>query len=178
LLATRKTRLFYKDMGQDRKIGFPPVYNEASKVLILGSFPSVKSREIAFYYGHKQNRFWKMIATYFREDIPLSVEDRKAFLLRNHIALWDIATACEIKGSADASIKNAEIADLSEILDVAKVELVLLNGTLAYNLFLQKYADLVIPYEKMPSTSPANPRYDEKAWQKALDIVFNKEKII
>ena len=160
----------------EKEIGFAPVFNADSKVLILGSFPSVKSREIAFYYGHKQNRFWKMITSYFGEDIPKSVEDKKNFLFRNKIALWDIATACEIVGSADSSIKNAEIADLSELLQTAKIEKILLNGTLAYTLFLQKYANLSIPYEKMPSTSPANPRYNVEAWKNALDEVFNKEK--
>ena len=91
-------------------------------MLILGSFPSVKSREISFYYGHKQNRFWKMLCGYFQEEIPATVEDKKDFLLRNKIALWDIATSCEIEGSADATIKNAEIANLSEIISTAKLE--------------------------------------------------------
>jgi len=141
-------------------------------VLILGSFPSVKSREISFYYGHKQNRFWKMLCGYFQEEIPATVEDKKDFLLRNKIALWDIATSCEIEGSADATIKNAEIANLSEIISTAKLERIFLNGSLAYALFLQRYEDLPIPYLKMPSTSPANPRYDEETWRKALDEVF------
>ncbi len=151
-----------------RKIGFDPVFNAESKVLILGSFPSVKSREVAFYYGHKQNRFWKMLCRYFQEEIPLTVDGKKDFLLRNKIALWDMATACEIKGSSDASVKNAEIADLSQILRVANIKKILLNGTLAYDLFMQKYADLEIPYAKMPSTSPANPRYNEEPWRTAL----------
>lgn len=155
-----------------RKIGFDPVFNAESKVLILGSFPSVKSREVAFYYGHKQNRFWKMLCGYFHEEIPLSVDEKKDFLLRNKIALWDMATACEIKGSSDASVKNAEIADLSQILRVANIKKILLNGTLAYDLFMQKYADLEMPYAKMPSTSPANPRYSEETWRNALNEVF------
>ena len=159
-------------MEQKTEIGFAPIYDEQSKVLILGSFPSVKSREISFYYGHKQNRFWKMLCGYFDEEIPTTVEGKKAFLHRNKIALWDIAISCEIKGSSDASIKNAEIADLSEILSVAKIEKILLNGTLAYDLFMKKYADLPIPYEKMPSTSPANPRYNETSWRNALNAIF------
>lgn len=142
-------------------------------MLILGSFPSVKSREVSFYYGHKQNRFWKMLCGYFNEEIPQTIEGKKDFLLRHNIALWDIATACEIEGSADATLKNAEIADLSEIFCKAKIEKILLNGTLAYKLFLQKYADIPIPYEKMPSTSPANPRYKEATWHSALNGVFN-----
>ncbi len=155
-----------------KEVGFAPVYNADSRVLILGSFPSVKSREISFYYGHKQNRFWKMLCGYFGEAIPSDIQGKKSFLYRNKVALWDVATSCEIKGSSDASIKNAVIADLSAILQTATIEKILLNGTLSYQLFLQKYERLSIPYEKMPSTSPANPRYDESIWRNALDGVF------
>lgn len=153
-------------------MGFPPVYDERSRVLILGSFPSVKSREISFYYGNKQNRFWKMICAFFKETIPATVDGKRDFLLRNKIALWDMATACEIEGSADASIKNAKIADLNEIFKSAKIEKILLNGTLAYDLFIQKYAATTIPFVKMPSTSPANPRFDENIWYKELYEIF------
>lgn len=141
-------------------------------MLILGSFPSVKSREIDFYYGHKQNRFWKMLCGYFGEGIPDTVEGKKAFLQRNKIALWDMVVSCEIQGSADASVKNAVTADLNEVLRYANIEKILLNGTLSYDLFQKSYANLTIPYEKMPSTSPANPRYDENVWRRALDEVF------
>ena len=154
------------------KMGFPPVFNGESKVLVLGSFPSVKSREISFYYGHKQNRFWGMLCGYFQTEIPETVEEKKAFLLKQKIALWDIATACEVQGSSDASIKNAKIADLQPIFHTAKIEKVLLNGTLAYDLFLSKYESISISYQKMPSTSPANPRYDKETWWRALNDVF------
>lgn len=154
------------------KMGFPPVFNEESKVLILGSFPSVKSREISFYYGHIQNRFWKMLCGYFQENTPETIEGKKTFLLQRNIALWDIATACQIQGSSDASIKNAMIADLQPIFKTAKIEKVLLNGTLAYDLFLSKYESIDIPYQKMPSTSPANPRYNQEIWWRALNDVF------
>ena len=153
---------------------FGPLYDKNSKILILGSFPSVKSRETSFYYGNKQNRFWKMICGYFGETIPETIEGKKEFLLRRKIALWDMATACEIQGSSDASVRNAKIADLSVVLRRANIEKILLNGTLAYALFMQKYANLTIPYEKLPSTSPANPRYDETIWRKALDDVFTQ----
>lgn len=159
-------------METGRKIGFAPVFDKDSRVLILGSFPSVKSREIDFYYGHKQNRFWKMLCGYFGEEIPSTIDGKKAFLGRNHIALWDMVVSCEIQGSSDASVKNAVIADLNEVLDHARIEKILLNGTLSYDLFVKSYADLAIPYAKMPSTSPANPRYDEKIWKGALDDVF------
>ena len=159
-------------METGRKIGFAPVFDKDSRVLILGSFPSVKSREIDFYYGHKQNRFWKMLCGYFGEEIPSTIDGKKAFLGRNHIALWDMVVSCEIQGSSDASVKNALIADLNEVLGRARIEKILLNGSLSYDLFMKSYADLEIPYAKMPSTSPANPRYDEKIWKGALDDVF------
>ena len=157
---------------ESRKIGFAPIFDENSLILILGSFPSVKSREIDFYYGHKQNRFWKMLCGYFNEEIPETVEGKKDFLKRRKIALWDMVVSCEIKGSADASVKNAETADLNVVLRRAHIQKILLNGTLSYELFLKSYANLTIPYEKMPSTSPANPRYEEKTWRRALDDVF------
>ena len=153
-------------------MGFPPVYDKNSRVLILGSFPSVKSREISFYYGNKQNRFWKTVCGLFKENIPETVDGKKEFLLRTNIALWDMATSCEIEGSSDSSVKNATIADLTKILATAKIEKILLNGTLAYDLFMQKYAQIGIPYVKMSSTSPANPRFNPKIWEKELYEVF------
>lgn len=159
-------------MDTERKIGFEPVFNEHSRILILGSFPSVKSRQIDFYYGNKQNRFWLMICGYFGEPLPQSTEGKRAFLLRNKIALWDMVTSCEIQGSSDASVKNAEIADLHKVLNYAKIEKILLNGALSYNLFVKNFGDLSVNYQKMPSTSPANPRYREEIWKEALDDVF------
>ncbi len=153
-------------------MGFSPVFDKNSKVLILGSFPSVKSREISFYYGNKQNRFWRMLCGFFQEEIPKSPEEKKAFLLRKGIALWDMVDSCEIEGSADASVKNAKIVDLECILSNTPIEKILLNGALAYDLFCQKYADVQIPYIKMPSTSPANPRFDMEIWRKELNDVF------
>ncbi len=141
-------------------------------MLVLGSFPSVKSRQIDFYYGNERNRFWKTVCGFFGEEVPVDTEGKKAFLMRRKIALWDMVTACEIEGSSDASVKNAEVADLSLVLDNAKIEKILLNGSLSYELFIKNYADLPVPYEKMPSTSPANPRFDEKVWKEALNEVF------
>lgn len=154
-----------------KQTGFAPVYDKDSRLLILGSFPSVKSREIEFYYGNKQNRFWKMLCGYFGEEIPLSVQGKIEFLKRYKIALWDMVVACEIQGSADASVKNAEIANVDELVKNTKIERILLNGTLAYELFVANYkGDL--PYAKMPSTSPANPRYQQEEWWNALNSVF------
>ncbi len=141
----------------------------------MGSFPSVKSRQIEFYYGNKQNRFWRLICGYFGEDVPETTAGKKEFLAKRGVALWDIVTACEIEGSSDLSIKNAEIANLNEVLPFAKIEKILLNGAAAYRLFVENYADLPIPYEKMPSTSPANPKFDESLWKKAFDEIFNEK---
>lgn len=160
------------NMDMDRKIGFPPVVDKDCKVLILGSFPSVKSREISFYYGNKQNRFWKMLCTYFQEDIPQTIEGKKEFLLRRHIALWDMAISCVIQGSADSTMEKVELVDLNEVFSVAPIQKILLNGTKAYELFLEKYKDVDVPYQKMTSTSPANPRYNQEEWWLALDEIF------
>ena len=135
----------------------PPVYDENSKVLILGSFPSVKSREAQFFYGHPQNRFWKLLALIFDEDIPELVAEKKAFLLRNNIAVWDVIQSCDITGSSDASIKNVVANDLSIILNNAKIRNIYVNGKTAYK-YYEKYTKPLISREAicLPSTSPAN----------------------
>ena len=151
-----------------RHIGFAPVFDENSEMLILGSFPSVKSRETDFYYGHKQNRFWKTVCGVFGEEVPLDKEGKIQFLKRRKIALWDMVTQCDIIGSSDASVKNAVVADLSVILNRANIKKILLNGTLSYNLFCKYYEDISIPYFKMTSTSPANPRFSKQEWEEQL----------
>ena len=156
----------------EKKQGFAPIFNEESRVLILGSFPSVKSRQIDFYYGNTQNRFWRMLCGFFGEDIPETTEGKKQFLYRNKIALWDMVTACEIVGSSDSSVKNEELAELDEVLSKAKIEKILLNGTLAYDLFMRKYTHLGYMAVKMPSTSPANPRFSMEIWRGELNDVF------
>jgi hypoxanthine-DNA glycosylase len=154
------------------KMGFPPVYNEESKVLILGSFPSVQSRKIDFYYGNKQNRFWGMLCGFFGEEIPKTKEEKMEFLIRRKIALWDMITECEIDGSKDSSVKNEKTADLSLIFQTSSIQKVLLNGALAYKLFVEKYAGIAIPYKKMQSTSPANPRYTQEEWWRELSELY------
>lgn len=154
-------------------MGFAPVYNKESKLLILGSFPSVKSRQISFYYGNKQNRFWRTVCGFFGEGIPSTIEGKVDFLYRRKIALWDMVTACEIEGSADASIKCEEVADLNLILPYANIQKIFLNGTLAYDLFMRNYPHLADIAVKMPSTSPANPRFSAEIWRKELNDVFS-----
>ena len=114
-----------------------------------------------------------MLCGYFGEEIPTDVDGKKDFLQRNRIALWDMVVACEIQGSSDASVKNAELADVDVLVNDTKIERILLNGTLAYNLFIKTYKG-TLPYVKMPSTSPANPRYDENIWKQELDKVFKR----
>ena len=157
---------------------FGPVYDEQSKILILGSMPSVKSREQQFYYGHPQNRFWKVLAAVLGEAVPASIEDKKALLLRNHVALWDVIEACDIIGSSDSSIRNVRGNDMRLILDAAKIDVVYLNGGKAYELFI-KYCRPAIkemepPLVKLPSTSPANAAWTldrlTAAWRAAFAI--------
>lgn len=134
-----------------------PVYDNNSNILILGSFPSVKSREYGFYYGHPQNRFWKVISAIYGEDIPDSIEAKKDMLIRNKIAVWDVIGACDITGSADSSIKNVVPNDLSDVLSKSNIHKIYLNGKTADKLY-KKYIERKIEIESycLPSTSPAN----------------------
>lgn len=136
---------------------FDPIYNEKSKILILGTFPSVKSREYGFYYGHPRNRFWKLLGSLMREPIPITIEDKKQFLLKNNIAIWDVVESCDIMGSSDSSIKNVVPTDINRILYIAPIEKIYANGAKAHQLY-EKYTLPVIKREiiKLPSTSPAN----------------------
>lgn len=139
------------------KHNIEPVYDNKSRILILGSFPSVKSREAEFFYYHPKNRFWRVTAEVFNENVPESVEEKKAFLLRNHIALWDVIATCDIEGSSDSSIKNVVPNDLSVIFQTADIKKIFINGKTA-----EKYYNrCILPKTGikavcLPSTSPAN----------------------
>ena len=139
---------------------FPPLYDSESEILILGSFPSVKSREQKFFYGHKQNRFWKVMAAVLETAVPETIEEKKKMLYRHHIALWDSIYSCDIIGSSDSSIKNAVPNDFSFILKTAPIRQIYTNGGTAYKLY-HKYCEKVTGFEavKLPSTSPANASY-------------------
>ena len=134
-----------------------PIYDKNSRILILGSFPSVKSREQQFFYGHKQNRFWKVLAGILGYEVPQTIEEKKEMLLANHIAVWDVIQSCEIEGSSDASIHEVIPNDLSEILATADIRAIYTNGGKAFELY-DKYIYPVngIKAQKLPSTSPAN----------------------
>lgn len=138
---------------------FEPVFDENSRVLILGTMPSPASRENGFYYSHKQNRFWRIMSTIFNEALPQTPQEKKALLLRNRIALWDVLKCCDIDGASDASIKNPIPNDISVILDNANIEIIIANGCKAYRLY-NKYLQGVYKREAvlLPSTSPANAR--------------------
>ena len=141
---------------------FEPIYNANSRILILGTLPSVKSREQNFYYGHPQNRFWKVLARICEtENVPESIKEKKIFLLEHQIAVWDVIAECDIIGSSDSSIKNVVPTDLNIILKNAPIQQIYGNGGKAYTLY-QKYSYPKIQREmvKLPSTSPAN-----AAWQ-------------
>ena len=110
---------------------FEPVYDKNSRILILGTLPSVASRENNFYYGHKQNLFWKLLAHLLDEPVPEAIDEKKHMLLNNHIAIWDVIQSCDIKGSSDSSIKNVEPTDIRKILDTADIKQVIANGNKA-----------------------------------------------
>lgn len=151
-----------------------PVYDSHSKILILGSFPSVKSREQQFFYGHKQNRFWRVMAQVLDCAVPEDVPQKRAMLLTHHVALWDVIASCEITGSSDASIRDVRPNDLSRILSQADIQAIYTNGSKAYELY-QKY---IFPVNgrkahPLPSTSPANAGYSlerlVEAWKTRIE---------
>ena len=149
-----------------------PVYNKNSRILILGSFPSVKSREQQFFYGHKQNRFWKVLSAVLASRLPEDISQKKQMLLKNRIAVWDVIASCEITGSSDLSIKNAVPNDLTTILETADIRAIYANGSKAYQLYCKyQYPDTGMEAVKLPSTSPANAAF-------SLDALIEKWKMI
>lgn len=135
----------------------PPIYDKQSRILILGSFPSVKSRQASFYYAHPQNRFWKVIALCTGEVVPQTVEEKKKLLLDHRIALWDVIASCEITGSSDSSIKDVKPNDIKAIIEESKITTIACNGNAAYELYMKLlFKDTGIKPFKLPSTSPAN----------------------
>lgn len=154
---------------------FEPVYNRDSRILILGTLPSVKSREQRFYYGHPQNRFWKVLASIVREPLPQTIDEKKEFLLRNRIAVWDVIAECDIIGSSDSSIRNVVPTDVVNLLRETNIARVYANGAKAYELY-RKYTleKTGLPICKLPSTSPANAAYRldvlVEEWKEKLKI--------
>ena len=146
---------------------FGPLYNQESRILIVGSIPSPASREIGFYYGHPRNRFWHVLAEIFGESVPETIEEKKAFILCKGLALWDVIEECDIIAASDSSVKNAVPTDIAGLLEKTKIERIICNGTLSKKVYDKYQLERTgIPAIKMPSTSPAN-----AAWtlQKLID---------
>ena len=151
---------------------FEPVYDERSDILILGTLPSVKSRENAFYYGHPQNRFWRVLAAVFEADAPGSAEEKTRFLLEHRVALWDVAASCEIAGSSDTSIRRVVPNDLSRILDSCGIRRIYANGKTAGRLYLRYiYPRTGREITVLPSTSPANAAYSPGKLASAWSVI-------
>jgi hypoxanthine-DNA glycosylase len=149
-----------------------PLFQSDSKILILGSFPSVKTREYGFFYGHPQNRFWPLLERIFGVTLSTDIEERRAFLLRHHLALYDVIYRCDIIGSSDASIQNVVPSDLSPIFKEADIKQIFCNGGTAYR-YYKKYQERQTGFKavQLPSTSPANAR-------SSMDDLYNRWKII
>lgn len=146
---------------------FEPIYNKESKILILGSIPSVKSRENDFYYGHPKNRFWDLIAKIYNEKTPTKIYEKEKLILKNSLAIYDVIKSCDIQGSSDSSIKNVEINDINSIIQSSNIKKIIFNGNKAYELYQKyeknKFKNIVC----LPSTSPANARF---SFEKLYDI--------
>ncbi|NLL00368.1 MAG: DNA-deoxyinosine glycosylase [Clostridiales bacterium] len=151
----------------------PPIFDKDSQILILGSFPSVKSREGEFFYHHPQNRFWRLISEIYNEKLPETIDEKRQLLISNNIALWDVVQSCEIIGSADSSIRNVIPNDISPILSKANIRRIYANGGTAYRLYKRYiYKDIGREIILLPSTSPANASYSLErlieAWREII----------
>ncbi len=150
----------------------PPLFDENSEKLILGSFPSVKSREAMFFYGHPQNRFWKLIALLYGENEPKIIAEKSELILSHNLALWDSIHSCTVTGSSDSSIKDVVPNDLSMILRGSRVSQIFCNGALSHKMYMKYiFPTTKIEAVKLPSTSPANAAF-------SLDRLAEKWKVI
>ncbi len=149
-----------------------PIFDERSRILILGSFPSQRSREEMFFYGHPQNRFWKVVSAVFEQKTPQTIAEKTEFLLSNNIALWDVIASCVITGSSDSSIKNVVANDIDEILTVADIQQIFVNGKTAEK-YYNKHIKSMIDREAvcLPSTSPANAAWTLERLTEAWSVI-------
>ncbi|MCR5715717.1 MAG: DNA-deoxyinosine glycosylase [Lachnospiraceae bacterium] len=152
----------------------PPTFDKESQILILGSFPSVKSREMMYFYGHPQNRFWKVMAALYETPVPMTVPERHDFLITHHIAAWDVIHSCEIIGSSDSSIRNVVANDLSVILDTAPIRQIYVNGKKAAEHY-QRYTQEKVHRAAicLPSTSPANAAWSLERLTEAWRVILS-----
>lgn len=149
----------------------PPIYNKESHILILGSFPSVKSREAQFFYHHPQNRFWKILEQLYEVSLT-NIEEKKSFLFSSHIALWDVIQTCDIQGSSDASIEQVIVNDIASLLNQTQIHTIYCNGAKSYQLYMKYiYPSTHIQAIQLPSTSPTNAIY-------SLDKLLEKWQVI
>jgi hypoxanthine-DNA glycosylase len=154
------------------KKGLPPFCQSDSTVLILGSFPSVKSRQAEFFYGNKQNAFWGIIANFLSRPLPQNTEEKKELLAFGKIALWDVVESCRISGSSDATITDYKVADLDGLLKKTSINTILINGGTAKKIYDKHFNHIKIKTVYLPSTSPANTRLDKEVWYDALRQAF------
>ena len=156
---------------------FGPLFSKNSRVLILGSFPSVKSREQNFFYGHPQNRFWKVVAAVFNQPVPQSIEEKRGLILENGLALWDSIASCHITGSSDASIRNVRVNDIGIILDSCNIECIYCNGRKSHELYC-RYIEPETGRRAicLPSTSPANAQWTLEKLIEAWSVITGGEK--
>lgn len=154
-----------------------PIYDKNSSVLILGSFPSVKSREGNFFYHHPQNRFWKVLSAVLCQQTPETIAQKREFLIKNRIALWDVIKSCDIENSSDSSIKDVKVNDIGMILNNADIQMIFTNGGKASALY-KRYCQSITGIKAcpLPSTSPANAGYSVeeliKRWSIIKDFIF------
>ena len=150
----------------------PPLWAADSRVLILGSFPSPKSREQKFFYGHPRNRFWPVLAEVFGENVPETIEQKRQLALRHHIAMWDTIASCEIKGASDTSIKDPKPNDLNSIIKQSQIKAVFCTGAASYKYYVKLCeSDTGIPAVCLPSTSPANAAWSRERLIEAYRII-------
>ena len=151
---------------------FGPLYDENSRVLILGSFPSVKSREQNFFYGHPQNRFWKVVPAVFGQPVPQTIEEKKLLILHSGLALWDSIASCEITGSSDSSIRNVRANDIGIILRNCSIERIYCNGRRSHEIY-NRYIEPVTGRGAvcLPSTSPANAQWTLEKLTEAWSVI-------
>lgn len=171
-----------KDKGQYVMHNFEPVFNKDSKILILGTMPSPKSRELGFYYGHPRNRFWKVISDVCKEQLPTTTEEKTAFCFRRQIAMWDVLKSCEICNADDSSIQNPVANDITRITKQVSLDAIFTTGTKATALYKKYcYPDTKIPSIMLPSTSPANCKISYAqlldAYKQILDFIDMGDKI-
>lgn len=150
---------------------FKPIYSKDSKILILGSIPSVVSREDNFYYAHPKNRFWKLISKILNVKEPITIEDKTKLILNNKLAIYDVIKSCDIEGSADSSIKNVKLNNLDLLIQKSKIEKIIFNGNKAYELYNKYEKNKFSNTKVLPSTSPANARY---SFEKLYNVWFKE----